>query len=82
MDLTALIEGTPQAECSCSEDSAVHYHADLLIVLTILCAEQWRMRPLKLLSPPDAVCRVIGADDYFDWCLLGESEEEEEEEKG
>lgn len=63
MNLADLIDGTPYDDCPCLADDSVHYHAEMLITMAILYAEQWRMRPLKLLSPRLVTWRASGSDD-------------------
>jgi hypothetical protein len=66
MDLAALIHGTPYTRCPCRTDRSLHYHAELLLTMSVFYAEQWRMRPLKLLSPRAVTWSAPGGDD-LDW---------------
>jgi hypothetical protein len=68
MDLGALIEGTPYTRCPCLTDESVHYHAGQLFIMSILYAEQWRMRTLKLLSPRTVTWNALGGDD-LEWSM-------------
>jgi hypothetical protein len=64
MNLFALIHGAPYIRCSClTDESVVHYHAETLLVMSILYAEHWRMRTLKPLSPRSVTWGASGGDD-------------------
>lgn len=64
MDVAALVEGTPYTRCPCLTDESVHYHAERLLIMSILYAEQWRMRTLKLLSLRVVRWSAPGGDDH------------------
>lgn len=67
MDVLALLQGTPFDRCTCLVNDTLHYHADFLFAMAILHAEQWRMRPLKLLSSPRVVTWSAPGGDDLDW---------------
>jgi hypothetical protein len=66
MNLAALVQGVPFMGCPCLTDRSVHYHAEPAFVMTLSSAEEWRMRPLRLLSPRLVTWSAAGGDDP-DW---------------